>query len=257
MDRFLDIDGIHTRYRRVGDGPDVLVLHGWGARIEAMAPMLNGLSTALTLHAVDLPGFGETALPPQPWGVSEYAGWTRSLIESLGLDRPAVVGHSNGGRIAIRLATSHPELVDKLVLVDAAGIPAPRTLRWYRKVAMAKLAKHVLRRLGPAGRAAARRLVGRAASEDYAAAPPALRATLVKLVNTDLTPLLPQIQASTLLIWGELDADTPLRDGQTMERLIPDAGLVAFEGAGHFSYADQPRRFARVAAHFLASPVLV
>ena len=78
-----------------------------------------------------------------------------------------------------------------------------------------------------------------------------MRATFVKLVNTDLTPLLSEIQAPTLLIWGEQDGDTPLSDGQTMERLIPDAGLVVFEGAGHFSYADQPQRFNRVAAHFL------
>jgi pimeloyl-ACP methyl ester carboxylesterase len=119
-------------------------------------------------------------------------------------------------------------------------------------VAMAKLAKHVLNRLGAPGRALGRRLVGHAASGDYAASAAAMRPTFVKLVNTDLTGLLPDVRASTLLIWGENDGDTPLRDGQTMERLIPDAGLVVFEGAGHFAYADQPQRFARVVRHFLA-----
>ena len=183
--------------------------------------------------------------------MEEYADWTRSLIAVLELPQPSIVGHSHGGRTAIYLAARHPELVDKLVLVDSAGIRAPRTLRWYRRVALAKFAKHVLRRLGPPGNALASRLVGRAASADYAASDPAMRATFVKLVNTDLTPLLSEIRASTLLIWGDQDGDTPLSDGQTMERLIPDAGLVVFEGAGHFSYADQPQRFNRVAAHFL------
>jgi pimeloyl-ACP methyl ester carboxylesterase len=105
--------------------------------------------------------------------------------------------------------------------------------------------------LGAPGRALGSRLVGRTASSDYAASAETMRPTFVRLVNDDLTGLLPEIRASTLLIWGDQDADTPLSDGETMERLIPDAGLVVFEGAGHFSYADQPQRFARVAGHFL------
>jgi pimeloyl-ACP methyl ester carboxylesterase len=253
MDQFLDINGIRTRYRRAGDGPDVLVLHGWGARIEAMTPMINGLSPTLTLHVVDLPGFGESALPPQPWGVTDYAEWTRALIESLGLDRPSVIGHSHGGRTAIRLATTHPDLLGRLVLVDAAGIRPKRTWTYRRRVLKAKLAKHVLRRLGAPGRRAQERIASRSASSDYASAG-AMRPTLVKLVNEDLTPELERVRASTLLIWGDQDDATPLSDGQTMERLIPDAGLVVLEGAGHFSYLDQAQRFNVIAGHFLAPP---
>jgi pimeloyl-ACP methyl ester carboxylesterase len=256
MDQVIDINGIPTRYRRVGTGPEVLVLHGWGARIEAVDPIIRGLSARLTVYAPDLPGFGETGLPPQPWAVSDYSAWTCAFMAAVGLDRSSIVGHSHGGRVAIHLAAHQPELVDKLILADAAGIRPKRTLTWYRRVAMAKLAKHVLRRLGSPGRALAQRVAGRAASSDYASAG-AMRPTLVKLVNEDLTPLLPRVLASTLLIWGELDHETPVADGQTMERLIPDAGLVVFPGAGHFSYLDQPQRFARVALHFLAAPVTV
>src|ERR1700761_5160039 len=245
--------GIRTRYRRVGDGPDVVVLHGWGARIEAMTPILNGLAAQLTLHAVDLPGFGETGLPPRTGGVADYAEWTRSLIESLGLERPAVIAHSHGGRTAIRLATTHPELIGRLVLVDAAGIRPRRTWTYRRKVLKAKLAKHVLRGLGAPGRRAQERIAARSASSDYANAGP-LRPTFVKLVNEDLTPELERVRASTLLIWGDQDDATPLAQGQLMERLIPDAGLVVLEGAGHFSYLDQAPRFNVIARHFLAAP---
>jgi pimeloyl-ACP methyl ester carboxylesterase len=251
VDQILDIQGITTRCRTVGSGPEVLVLHGWGASIEAVSSIVGALESSCAVHAVDLPGFGQSGLPPGPWGVEEYSDWTRALLAALALERVSIVGHSHGGRIAIHLAAHHPELVDKLVLVDAAGIRAPRTLRWYRRVAMAKLAKHVLNRLGPAGRALSGRLVGRTASGDYSATAQALRPTFNRLVSADLTPLLPEVRASTLLIWGENDEDTPLRDGETMERLIPDAGLVVFEGAGHFAYADQPQRFARIARHFL------
>ncbi len=252
MDQVLDIQGIATRHRRVGSGPEVLVLHGWGASIDAMGSMLAGLRGVCTVHAVDLPGFGQTGTPPVPWGVAEYAGWTRALLTALDVSRVSIVGHSHGGRVAIHLAAHHPQLVKRLVLVDAAGIRAPRTFTWYRRVAMAKLAKHGLNRFGSPGRALGRRLVGRAASADYAASRSVMRPTFVRLVNEDLTGLLPRIAAPTLLVWGDQDTDTPLADGQAMERLIPDAGLVVFEGAGHFSYADQPGRFGAVARHFLA-----
>ena len=252
MDQVLDIQGIATRHRRVGSGPEVLVLHGWGASIEAVGSILTALQSVCTVHAVDLPGFGETGLPPRAWGVAEYSDWTRALLAALGLTRVSIVGHSHGGRVAIHLAAHHPERVERLVLVDAAGIRAPRTITWYRRVAMAKLAKHGLNRLGPPGRALGARLVGRAASGDYAASRSVMRPTFVRLVNEDLTGLLPDITASTLLVWGDRDTDTPLADGQAMERLIPDAGLVVFEGAGHFSYAEQPGRFGAVVRHFLA-----
>jgi pimeloyl-ACP methyl ester carboxylesterase len=251
VDQQLDIQGISTRCRTVGTGPEVLVLHGWGASIEAVGSIVSALEPTCTVHAVDLPGFGRSGLPPGPWGVQEYSDWTCALLAALGLERVSIVGHSHGGRIAIHLAAHHPVLVDKLVLVDAAGIRAPRTFRWYRRVAIAKLAKHVLNRLGSPGRALSGRLVGRTASGDYSATAEVLRPTFNRLVSADLTALLPQVRASTLLIWGENDEDTPLRDGETMQRLIPDAGLVVFEGAGHFAYADQPQRFARIARHFL------
>jgi pimeloyl-ACP methyl ester carboxylesterase len=252
MDQVLDIQGIPTRHRRVGAGPEVLVLHGWGASIEAVQSIITALGDVCTVHAVDLPGFGQTGPPPCAWGVEEYSDWTRALLAVLGVARPSIVGHSHGGRVAIHLAVRHPELVDRLLLVDTAGIRPRRTATWYRKVAVAKLAKHVLNRLGSPGRAIGQRLVGRSASSDYAASDGVMRPTLVRMVNTDLTALLPDVRASTLLVWGDQDAETPLSDGETMERLIPDAGLVVFEGAGHFSYADQPQRFARVARHFLA-----
>jgi pimeloyl-ACP methyl ester carboxylesterase len=251
MDQQLHIQGIPTRVRSAGSGPEVLVLHGWGASIEAVDSIVRGLAPCCSVHAVDLPGHGQAGPPPVAWGVEQYADWTRELIAELGLTRPSIVGHSHGGRTAIALAARHPDLIDRLVLVDSAGIRPPRTLRWYRRVALAKFAKHVLNRLGAPGRALGSRLVGRTASSDYAASAETMRPTFVRLVNDDLTGLLPEIRASTLLIWGDQDADTPLSDGETMERLIPDAGLVVFEGAGHFSYADQPQRFARVAGHFL------
>lgn len=250
---FLDIDGLRTRYLVRGSGPSVLVLPGWGASIEAVFPIVTGLESVATVYALDLPGFGQSALPPEPWGVKDYQAFVASFMDAVGLERAAIVGHSNGGRIAIRMASTEPQRISKLVLVDSAGIRPKRTLRWYRRVAMAKVGKHAARLLGRPGERLRELLVGRAGSTDYLQAG-AMRPTLVRLVNSDLREHLPRIRVPTLLIWGEDDTDTPLSAAREMERLIPDAGLVVFEGAGHFSYLDQPERFSTVVRHFLAPP---
>jgi pimeloyl-ACP methyl ester carboxylesterase len=78
-----------------------------------------------------------------------------------------------------------------------------------------------------------------------------MRGTLVRIVNEDLRTVLPNLHLPVLLIWGDKDTDTPIADGQLMERLIPDAGLVVFEGAGHYAYLEQAARFCTIVAVFL------
>lgn len=249
--QFIDMRGLRTRYLIRGSGPAVLVLHGWGASIEAVHPIVAGLTPVATVHALDLPGFGQSDPPPQPWGVEDYQAFVAEFMDTLQIDHPTIVGHSNGGRIAIRMLATEPHRAARLVLVDAAGIRPKRTLRWYRRVGMAKLGKYAARWLGAPGERLRARIVGRVASTDYAAAGE-MRPTLVRLVNSDLRKYLPRISVPTLLVWGAEDTDTPLADGETMEKLIPDAGLVVLEGAGHFSYIDQPARFATIVRHFIA-----
>jgi pimeloyl-ACP methyl ester carboxylesterase len=249
----IQISGLRTRRLIRGEGEELLVLHGWGASIEALYPIVAGLAPVARVHALDLPGFGESESPPEPWGVEEYQAFVAAYMDAAGIARASIVGHSNGGRIAIRMAATEPARVVKLVLVDAAGIRPKRTFRWYRRVGMAKVGKYAARYLGAPGERLRETLVGRVASADYAAAGE-LRTTLVKLVNADLRPYMPDIAASTLLVWGAEDEETPVAMAREMERLIPDAGLVVLEGAGHFSYLDQPGRFARIVSHFLAPP---
>lgn len=249
---FIKIQGLRTRHLVRGSGAPLLVLHGWGASIEAVHPIVAGLEKVATVHALDLPGFGQSELPPRPWGVKEYQAFVVAFMDALGIERATVIAHSNGGRIAIRMAATEPARVERLVLVDSAGIRPKRTLRWYRRVALAKIGKHAARFFGRPGERLREALVGRAGSTDYLAAGE-MRPTLVRLVNSDLREHLSNIKVPTLLIWGSNDTDTPLSAAREMERLIPDAGLVVLEGAGHFSYLDQPARFARIVSHFVAS----
>ncbi|HEY8755576.1 MAG TPA: alpha/beta fold hydrolase [Candidatus Dormibacteraeota bacterium] len=235
-----------------GSGPALLLLHGWGARKELMAPIAERLQGFRTI-VPDLPGFGATPAPPQAWGVGEYAAWVIALLDRLGVERAHIVGHSNGGRVAIALAAAHPARVGRLVLTDSAGIRPRHGLvsRW--RVATFKLVRAVSRWswLPRALRDEAARRAALRGSEDYRAASGTVRASMVRLVNADLRPELSRLTVSTLLIWGGKDQETPLRDGRLMERLIPDSGLVVFDGCGHFAYAEEPDRFCRIVDVFL------
>jgi pimeloyl-ACP methyl ester carboxylesterase len=247
---YVDINGLRIRCESAGEGSPVLILHGWGGSIESVRPVLAAVAPVATGWAVDLPGFGESDLPPAPWGTPEYAELVREVMDALGLEAAAVLGHSFGGRVAMGLAVSHPERVTKLVLVNSAGIRPRRKPRYYARFALAKLGKAAERFGGRAGARLRARILERTASPDYLAAG-ALRGTFVRVVNEDQRDELPRIAAPTLLIWGAEDRETPVAAGKLMETLIPDAGLVVFEGAGHYSYVDAAPAFGRVVRHFL------
>src|SRR5579864_5268917 len=236
-----------------GDGAPLLLLHGWGTSRALFAPLLDALAPGRRLIVPDLPGFGGTPPPREAWSAREYAAWTLSLLDRLGVERCDIVGHSNGGRIAIVLAAEHPERVGKLVLTASAGIKPRRTLRDRVGVRAYKGLRRVerTRAIPQPVRAAARARADRRGSADFRAASGVMRGTLVRLVNEDLTPLLPRIAAPSLLIWGDRDTETPLHDARVMERLIPDAGTVVFEGATHYAYLEQPARFCRIVDVFL------
>jgi pimeloyl-ACP methyl ester carboxylesterase len=236
-----------------GEGAPLLLLHGWGASGDLWAPVLGPLQEGRRLIVPDLPGFGKTPSPPAVWSVEDYVRWTTALLDRIGVEQCDIVGHSNGGRIAMLTAARHPERVGKLVLVDSAGIRPRHGPRYHARVRSYKALRAAERSwlLPDVLRRAAGRSAGRRGSSDYRAAEGTMRGTLVKLVNEDLTSHLASIRAPALLIWGEIDEETPLADARLMEQLIPDAGLVVFEGAGHFAYLEQPQRFCRIVDVFL------
>ena len=242
------IDGIGIEYEREGTGKPVLILHGWGASIEAVRPIARCV-TALGREAVmlDFPGFGKSDEPNEPWGVPEYAKVTRAFIRRLQLEGCDVICHSFGGRVTILLASEEPGLFNRLVLVDAAGVRPKRGLKYYLKVYAYKFGK-ALARSGPLERAL--HLGDRqkkAGSADYRALKSdVMRKTFVNVVNLDLTDALARIRNDTLLVWGDRDDYTPMYMAKIMEARIPNAGLAVLEGAGHFSYADRYNQFCAV-----------
>lgn len=251
---FAKINDIKIHYKVAGQGKPLILLHGWGAQMTTLRPVQQYLQRSFCTYSVDLPGFGLSDPPPYPWGVAEYADAINGLLDSLELHDPIILGHSFGGKVAIFMAAKG-RLMRKLILVDSAGIRAPRTPRYYFKVYSYKLARRVLELPG-LKRIFHKKLEAyrnRAGSEDYRNAQGVMRQILVKIVNEDLTGLLPDVGVPTLLVWGELDTATPVSDGKMMEKLIPDAGLVVLPNAGHYSYLDRLPDFLKIIGTFLKS----
>lgn len=247
------IDGITLAYVDEGTGDPVVLLHGWGGQAASMTPLIMGLRDKYRIVALDLPGFGGSSPPPVPWGTAEYASFVEKAVASLGILRATYIGHSFGGRIAIWLAAHSSDEVQALVLVDAAGIRPPITLRRRARQTFYKAARAVLRLriLGAQGPALQERLATRFGSADYRAVTGVMRASMVKTINLDLTGLLGGIRAPTLLLWGEKDTETPVADGRKMECLIHGSRLIIVSNAGHFSYLDSPAFVNSVVVAFL------
>lgn len=186
-------------------------------------------------------------------GCRGYTQLIEQFVKAENIENPILLGHSFGGRVGILYSSRNK--VNKLILVDAAGVKPRRSLKYYFKVYTYKLGKKLMPLIYGKERAQQRIDAMRAkrGSSDYNNASPMMRAILSKVVNEDLKDKMPLIKAPTLLIWGENDTATPLRDANIMERLIPNAGLVSFPGCGHYSFLDNPFQFAAVLRSFLNS----
>ncbi|MEE1022560.1 MAG: alpha/beta hydrolase [Muribaculaceae bacterium] len=253
MEKEITIDGLRLHYEDCGnpDGTPILMMHGWGCDHTTLASVRDTVADGLRVVNVDLPGHGKSDEPPTPWGVYEFASLMEKFVKALGIDSPILLGHSFGGRVGIVMASRNP--VKKMLLVDAAGIKPKRTLKYHAKVYTFKAMKRLLPMLF--GKKKGEKMIeawrGKAGSADYRNSSPVMRAVMSRCVNQDLKCHMPDIKASTLLIWGENDTATPLSDAKTMERLIPDAGLVSFPGCGHYSFLDNPGGFRAVVREFL------
>ena len=238
------IDDISVNYIDAGQGDVVLLLHGWGSNITLFDGIVKTLAPAHRVIALDMPGFGKTSEPSEPWCVDDYVDFLIKFIDSLQLKEFSVLVHSFGGRVLFKLNAREniPYVIHKAVLIDSAGIMPKKTwkqkmsLRIY-KAARTVMSTKILHFLYPDAVEDMRKKRG---SADYNNATPIMRATLVKVVNEDLEPLISKIHCPTLLIWGDADTATPIADARRMEELIKDAGLVVCEGAGHYSFLEQP-----------------
>ena len=257
----MDINGSDINYKISGpEGADntFVILQGWGTGMELYDSVAAAVNDTCKVVQFDMPGFGASDEPPEAWNVDAYADFFCRFMEELGIKKAVLFGHSYGGRVIIKLAARSavgdlPFEIEKIVLADSAGVMPERTASQKIKVGLYKLKRNLLksRLIYPLFPEVIDYWMSKQGSDDYRAASPMMKKCLVMAVNEDLQHLMPSVKQQTLLVWGDLDTDTPISDARKMEQKMPNAALVVLEGTGHFSFLYKPVEFRNILRAFL------
>lgn len=244
------VQGRALEYADEGEGPTLLFLHGWKDDLRTFDALAGGLA-GYRIVRLDMPGFGGSDAPPAAWDLSSYVGCVAAFIERLKLEPAAIVGHSMGGRVAIKGVSEGVFRPGKMVLIASAGIAKRRTWKSAFLAALAKAGK-ALTAVPPLSmwRHRLRRSLYHAIGSDYFAAGE-LKGTFLKIVAEDLAEAAGRISIPALLVWGSEDASTPLADGRRLSTLIPNARLEVLRGAGHFVHRERAQEVAALIRDFI------
>lgn len=238
-------------YQKIGKGKNLIMLHGWQQDVSSFWGVVDLLKDQFTIYLVDLPGFGRSDNPKKAFSVSDYAEVIKDFISEMKLKNPTLLGHSVGGRIAIKLAAKYPNVLDKLILEDSAGIRPKRDIPKFIFYTLAKIFKYLVPNIFNF-REKIRISFYKSLESDYLTAGE-LKETFTKILNEDLTLDLPKIKNETLLVWGEKDPtlEASLKNGKKMYQLIEKSKLVILDGLGHFPHLENPERFAYYVKDFV------
>ncbi len=231
------------------EGSKTLVfLHGWRSEGAVWLPIVKNLQETNSIYCLDLPGFGKSQHPEEAWGVGDYADVVSAFIMKLELKNAILIGHSFGGRVAIKLASRRPEFLEGVVLVDSAGFVDKTLSKQLKRIIARPL--HILFKYKEvkAIRDSIYRWMG---AEDYIATPK-LTKTYLKIINEDLSHDMTRINVPVEIIWGDCDKATPLSLSHRMNKLIFSSKLVILKDAGHFSFLDKPQEFLDVFKNYLS-----
>ncbi len=225
-----------------GHGNPLVYLHGWGCDRAIFTSLQEALQDLGKHVLIDFPGFGSSSFPPSAWGTVEYMECLHRFLDKKQTIPCVFICHSFGGRVALRFAEKFSHQIKGLILISSAGIkkkvPLKKKLRVISTRSLARLCSKIIP--GTIGQRIKQTLYNKIASSDYKNAGK-LRPILVKIVNEDLSDLLPGITVPTLIINGSEDVDTPPEMGRRMAELIPNATFVELPGFGHLDILNRGR----------------
>lgn len=245
------VDNLLTNYKLSGKGKLVLLLHGWGDSAKGLAGLQKELSAGYQVLSLDLPGFGATQASDDIWDLDDYAKFVRATLDKLKLPQPyAVIGHSNGGALAIRAVSMELLRPRRIVLLAASGVRTnSRFKRFFLKI-VAKTGNIATIWMPERYRRGLRKSLYGVAGSDMMVAPN-LQDTFKKTVRQDVQGDAVVIDTPTLLIYAVDDQAIPLADGRQYHSLIKGSRLEVIEAAGHFVHTDQPEKVTKLIEDFL------
>ena len=258
----VEANGVEIGYRRAGDGPPLVFLHGATSDGRLWQPQLEALADEFTVVAWDEPGAGRSSDVPADFELADYADCLAALIEQLELGAAHVAGLSWGGTVALELYRGRPELVATLILMDSyagwkGSLPEEEVhvrVEFTRQMlaappeAFAPILPGLFAGDPPAEYVPLLTDVGAAVRPD------STRVQLSLMAEADLSDVLPTITVPTLLVWGELDVRSPLAVAHQFEQAIPHAQLVVIPDCGHVSNLEQPEQVNAAVREFLSEP---
>ena len=262
--RFTHLEGARVRYQVAGQGPAVVLLHGFAASLNTWKDVLPRLAKNHRVVALDLKGFGWTDRPEGDYSPQEQAKLVFALLDELGIDRAAVVGHSWGASVALAMALDSPKRIDRLVLYDAWAYAKqlPTFFIWARAGGLGEIMFSLFYEQRAEDRVShafhdqsyvTMELVD--SVEEQLARPGTLAAALAAVRGQRYETMESKyktIKHSTLLLWGREDQVTPLWVGERLSRELPKAKLLSYPGVGHFPMIEAKHASTRALIEFLA-----
>ncbi|MCX6760644.1 MAG: alpha/beta hydrolase [Candidatus Nealsonbacteria bacterium] len=250
------INNLKINYKIAGNGPAVLLLHGWGGSSDSWLEVEEFLvKENYFVIAPDLPGFGKSAPPPEPWGIQDYSDFIFNFTEKLKLDSFFLLGHSFGGRIAIKFSGQHADKLKSLILCDAAGIRIEPNIKTKTIMAAAKVGNVLFsHRLFAVIKERLRNIFYfLLRNRDYVKADGVMRETIKKALGENLFSELPKIKVKTLIVWGEADQLVPVKCAHVFNKKIVGSQLNIMPKIGHSPHLEAPEKLSQIIIYFLKS----
>lgn len=226
------INGLKTNYQVFGEGKPFLILHGWGSNSDRWIPVAEQISQkGFKVIVPDLPGFGNSELPPVPWNINNFVNWSEALAKELNLKDFYLLGHSFGGALASKIAVKHAQDIKKLFLVSAACVRKKTTSKNVMKV-LSKLVRafYFLPFYSLFRKAFYKFIIGKS---DYLYVQGLIKETYLRVISEDLSFHLPFIKIPTVIIWGDRDFITSVEDAEFINKQINNSKLIMINGFGH------------------------
>ena len=233
---------IKISYNKYGESKKtVIILPGWGDNRTTFNTLINGLKKDYSIYIIDYPYFGNSPLPNKELTIYDYSNLIYNFIKDNNIINPIIIAHSFGGRISSILLGKYKLKVKKLVLIDVAGIKR-LNIKVLLKQKLYKLLKLLIKIL-PKNKQYKyyKKLLNRFSSNDYLNIPIIMKNTFKNIINENLKKYYKNINTKTIIIWGDKDLDTPLKDAYYLHKVIKNSELIIFKNSNHFSYLNNEK----------------
>ncbi len=229
-------------YEKYGNSnKKLLILPGWGDNRKTFFNIINNLKDKYEIYIIDYPGFGKSTFKNIDMTIYDYAEIINTFMIKNKIINPIIISHSFGGRISSLLISKYKVKVDKLILIDVAGLKEKLNIKKILKIKLYKLLKKIISIIPSTNKKQRlEKIRNKFSSNDYNTLPSHMYQTFKNIINEDLTKYYKNIVVETLIIWGQKDNITKLKYGKKLLKLIKNSALIIYPKADHFSYLRYP-----------------